>query len=151
VVYAIPGAVGLVALFANHRHGAPRDRVFLHLLASAAGLLLQALPHPVAVLAGRAIFGWALFQLVVQLETQLFSGSTPASYARDFSRFNFFQQLGALLSSFAAGALVQRLGTEATFLAGAAGFGVGCLLQRVQQARSRPGGADTSLGGLRAG
>jgi len=134
-VFAIPGAVALVALFVNQRarrRGAPlRDRLLGNLLLGAAGLMLQALPSEPAILAGRVVYGWALFQLIVKFEVLLFAFSTPSAYARDFSVFNFFQNLGVLLASFAAGALVQRYGIAVTFALAAAGFAVTALLDRL--------------------
>jgi len=135
LVFAIPGAVALAALFANQlqrTRGRPLpDHVLANLLLGAAGLALQAWPAPWAVLVGRVLYGWALFQLIVKFEVLLFRSSTPAAYARDFSVFNFFQNLGVLLSSFAAGALVERHGIAVTFAIAAAGFGVSALLARL--------------------
>lgn len=138
LVYAIPGAVALVALIINKRIGVLPHYVLTHLLLGATGLVLQALPHAPAILVGRVLYGWALFQLVVKFEVWLFSLSTPQSYARDFSVFNFFQNLGVLLSSFAAGALVQGHGVETTFAIGAAGFVVTALLYRLTLGRNLP-------------
>jgi DHA1 family multidrug resistance protein-like MFS transporter len=147
LVFAIPGAVALVALFVNQRarrRGAPLpDRVLANLLLGAAGLLLQAAPVEAAVLAGRVLYGWSLFQLIVKFEVMLFRFSTPAAYARDFSVFNFFQNLGVLLSSFAAGALVQHHGTAVTFAIGAAGFAAAALVERLLWGLDRPHAAHT--------
>lgn len=135
LVFAIPGVAALVALFVNQRArlkgGRLHDQVLANLLLGAAGLLLQAAPHEAAVLIGRALYGWSLFQVIVKFEVMLFRFSTPAAYARDFSVFNFFQNLGVLLSSFAAGALVQRYGAGITFVIGAAGFAATALLDRL--------------------
>jgi DHA1 family multidrug resistance protein-like MFS transporter len=135
LVFAIPGAMALVALFVNQRArqrgGRLQDQVLANLLLGAAGLLLQAAPLEAAVLVGRALYGWSIFQLVVKFEVLLFRFSTPAAYARDFSVFNFFQNLGVLLASFAAGALVQRYGTGITFAIGAAGFAATALIDRL--------------------
>jgi hypothetical protein len=142
LVFAIPGAVALVALFVNQRAKA-RGRVLLdqvpgNLVLGAVGLLLQAAPSVPAILVGRVLFGWALFQLIVKLEVLLFRISTPASYARDFSVFNFFQNLGVLLASFAAGALVDRHGIAVTFALAAAGLLATALLDRWLGAGGRP-------------
>jgi len=150
LVFAIPGAVALVALFVNQRarrrSGRLHDGVPANLVLGALGLLLQAAPLEVAVLAGRVLYGWSLFQLIVKFEVMLFRFSSPAAYARDFSVFNFFQNLGVLLSSVAAGALVQRYGTGVTFAIGAAGFGAAALVERLLWRLDRPPtalGADT--------
>jgi hypothetical protein len=110
LVFAIPGAVGLAALFVNQRlrqgHRRLPDQLLANLLLGTAGLVLQATPAEWAILAGRVLYGWALFQLIVKL--------------------------GVLLSSLAAGALVQRYGIVAiTFVIGAAGFAVTALLDRL--------------------
>lgn len=135
LVFAIPAAMGLAALIANQRArraGARlHDKVLPNLMLGAAGLLLQGAPHEAALLAGRLLYGWALFQLIVKFEVMLFRFSTPAAYARDFSVFNFFQNLGVVLSSFAAGALVERHGAGITFVLGAAGFVLTALLDRL--------------------
>ena len=134
-VFAIPGAVALVALFVNQRArartGRLPDHVLANLLLGTAGLMLQALPSEVAILAGRVLYGWALFQLIVKFEVLLFRFSTPPAYARDFSVFNFFQNLGVLLSSFAAGALVERHGIAVTFAIAAAVMAAVALLDRL--------------------
>jgi predicted MFS family arabinose efflux permease len=135
LVFAIPGAMALLALLVNQRArakgGHPPDHVMANLLLGAAGLMLQAVPAAWAILLGRVLFGWALFQLVVKLEVLLFRVSTPASYARDFSAFNFFQNLGVLLSSFAAGALVERYAIAVTFAVAAAVLAATALLDRL--------------------
>lgn len=134
-VFAIPGAVALVALFVNRRADAGKGRlleqVLGNLLLGATGLALQGAPSAIAILAGRVLYGWALFQLVVKFEVLMFRFSTPAAYARDFSIFNFFQNLGVLLSSFAAGALVQSHGIGITFALAAAGCAAAALLDRL--------------------
>lgn len=141
-VFAIPGAVALVALLVNQRartRGARlADGVLANLLLGTAGLALQAAPAEWAILAGRVLYGWSLFQLVVKFEVLLFRFSTPASYARDFSVFNFFQNLGVLLASFAAGALVQRHGIAITFAIAAAGFAAAALIDRLLLGLDRP-------------
>jgi DHA1 family multidrug resistance protein-like MFS transporter len=135
LAFAIPGIVALVALAANRRAqqrgvGA-LDHTLANLLLGAAGLLLQAAPSTPCIVLGRCLFGWALFQVVVKLETSLFRISTPQAYAGHYSIANFFQNLGVLLSSFAAGALVARFGIAITFAVAAAGFAVTALLDRL--------------------
>jgi DHA1 family multidrug resistance protein-like MFS transporter len=134
-VFAIPGAVALVALFVNRRAHGRTGRVYDHVLANlllgTAGMMLQAMPAEAAILAGRVLYGWALFQLIVKFEVLLFRFSAPPSYARDFSVFNFFQNLGVLLSSFAAGALVERHGIAVTFAIAAAVMAAVALLDRL--------------------
>lgn len=135
LVFAIPGMVALVALAANQRAQAQGMRLLDHtlgnLLLGAAGLLLQAAPSEAAVLFGRCLYGWALFQVTVKLEVSLFKLSTPEAYAGHYSIANFCQNLGVLLSSFAAGALVGRLGIPVTFLIGAAGLVLTAVLDRL--------------------
>lgn len=149
LVFAIPGGVALLALVLNKRAaeaGRPlRDQVFANLLLCAAGLLLQAAPAAAAVLAGRVLFGWALFQLIVKLEVILFRHSARETYGRDFSLYNFFQNLGVLLASYAAGAIVGRHGIAITFGLAAAGMAIAALLERLWSELDRPARAEPLL------
>ena len=149
LAFAIPGAVALVALVLNKRAaeaGRPlRDQVFANLLLCAAGLLVQAAPSAVAVLLGRVVFGWALFQLIVKLEVILFRHSARETYGRDFSLFNFFQNLGVLLASYAAGAIVERHGIAITFGLAAAGMALAALLERLWPELDRPAPTQPAL------
>lgn len=126
LAYAVPAAMALTGLALNHRarrQGRPlRDALLPNLLLGVAGLLLQAMPSPALLLLGRCLFGWALFQGVVKLETSVFKLSTPAAYATDYAVFNFFQNLGVLVASLAAGWLVQAIGVPLTFVVAAAGW-----------------------------
>jgi MFS transporter, DHA1 family, multidrug resistance protein len=142
LAFAIPGGVALVALVLNKRAaeaGRPlRDQVFANLLLCAAGLLLQGAPSAAAMLAGRVLFGWALFQLIVKLEVILFRHSARETYGRDFSLFNFFQNLGVLLASYAAGEIVERHGIAITFVLAAGGMALAALLERLWPELDRP-------------
>jgi DHA1 family multidrug resistance protein-like MFS transporter len=144
LVFALPGIVALFALAANKRAQDRGMKALDHTLANlalgTAGLLLQAAPSVWLVVAGRCLYGWALFQVVVKLELSLFRISTPDAYAGHYSVANALQNLGVLLSSFAAGALVARHDIAVTFLIGAAGFVATALLDRltVRVDRLRP-------------
>lgn len=135
MVFAIPGVVAIVALRLHARirarGGSLPDHTVANLLLGMSGLLLQAIPHPLPVVAGRVLYGWALFHIVVKLEVNLFRLSSPARYAHDYSLTNFFQNLGVLLSSFAAGAIVGRFGLHVPFLVAAGGFVLTALLDRL--------------------
>ena len=61
----------------------------------------------------------------------MFRVSTPSRYAGDYAVFNFFQNLGVLLSSFAAGALVQRFGIAPCFALAAVGLLLTLVLHRL--------------------
>lgn len=125
LVFAIPGIVALFALLLKRRlRVLPwwAEHSQINLLLAAVGLALQAVPSLWLILLGRCLYGWAIFQLVVKLEVTLFKISTPASYARDFSVINFFQNLGVLLSSFGAGYVVSLLGMPMTFAIAALGM-----------------------------
>jgi MFS transporter, DHA1 family, multidrug resistance protein len=135
LVFAIPGVVALFALMLNRRarsRGAePADWLPGQLALGAAGLMLQAFSSEVLVVLGRCLYGWALFQVAVKLEVSLFRISTPDAYASHFGIANFCQNLGVLLSSFAAGALVDRFGIGPTFVIAAGGFLLTALLDRL--------------------
>lgn len=126
LVFAIPGMVALAALRINKRIAARGMRLPNHMAANlllcTAGMLLQGVEAPLAIVAGRILFGWALFQIVVKLDVTMFALSTPASYAADYSVINFFQNLGVLLASFAAGAIVDTTGLRAPFFIASAGL-----------------------------
>ncbi|CAN7574825.1 MFS transporter [Variovorax sp. LjRoot290] len=135
MAFAIPGVVAIVALRLHARIRARGGRLPDHtvgnLLLGMVGLLLHAAPDPVWIVLGRVLYGWALFQIIVKLEVNLFRLSTPERYAHDYSITNFFQNLGVLLASFAAGAIVDRYGLHLPFLLAAGGFVLTALLDRL--------------------
>lgn len=118
-VYAVPGIVALLALWLNKRmkkqessyHG-----ILPALLWSLAGLFLQASGVDTIVWLGRCVYGWGIFQCLVRFDALLFDLSTPERYATDYSKIHFFQNLGVLLASFAAGALVESHGLRLPFV-----------------------------------
>lgn len=126
IVFAIPGMVAIVGLIINKSFLKNKirnlDHTAVNLLIGATGLLLQASSSPLLVLVGRCLYGWSLFQVVVKLEVTLFRISQPAFYDRDFAVTNFFQNLGVLLASFAAGYIVSWIGVPMSFALAAAGF-----------------------------
>lgn len=126
LVFAIPGMVALAALYINkHTAGQGRrlpDQMIPNLLLCTVGMLLQGVDVPLWIIVGRVLFGWAFFQIVVKLDVTMFALSTPSSYATDFSVINFFQNLGVLLASFAAGAIVDEISLRAPFFIASAGL-----------------------------
>lgn len=144
LAFAIPGIVAIVALGLQARlrqcGGERPDHTLGNLLLGAVGLLLQAAPEPALIVLGRVLYGWALFQIVVKLEVTLFRLSTPQRYARDYGITNFFQNLGVLLASFAAGFIVDRHGLQLPFLLAALGFVLTALLDRALVDRPDPRG-----------
>ncbi|GGI55035.1 MFS transporter [Oxalicibacterium solurbis] len=134
-VFAIPGMIAVMALaWQAHLQKRSRklpDHTIANLVLGAIGLLLHAAPEPMLIVLGRVLYGWALFQIIVKLEVNLFRLSTPQRYAQDYSITNFFQNLGVLLSSFAAGAIVSRYGLVVPFVLAAAGFILTALLDRL--------------------
>lgn len=134
-VFAIPGMIAVMALvWQAHLQKRSRklpDHTIANLALGAIGLLLHAAPEPTLIALGRVLYGWALFQIIVKLEVNLFRLSTPQRYAQDYSITNFFQNLGVLLSSFAAGAIVSRYGLVVPFVLAAVGFILTALLDRL--------------------
>lgn len=126
IVFAIPGVVAIIGLIINKsflkKQFRNLDHTAINLLIGATGLLLQASSSPLLILIGRCLYGWSLFQVVVKLEVTLFRISQPAFYDRDFAVTNFFQNLGVLLASFAAGYIVSWIGVPMSFALAAAGF-----------------------------
>lgn len=124
-VFAIPGIVALIGLwFAKRRR---REHVGSPVMTGALcagllGCLLQFSMNELGVIMGRILLGWAMFQGAVSLDLVLFQRSASASYAMDFSKIHIFQQLGVLVSSFAAGWLVASHGLRMPFLISAIGF-----------------------------
>lgn len=136
-IFAIPGAVA-VALLAldllGRRSGG--EAIAVPLAIGLTGMLLQASGEVAAILAGRVLFGWALFRVTVRLEVRLFRLSTPARYASDFSKIHLFQGLGVLIASWGAGRLVDAQGLASPFLVAALGFVLCALAHRLLLARA---------------
>jgi predicted MFS family arabinose efflux permease len=132
LVFAIPGMVALAALRINKRIAAQGrrlpDHMIPNLLLCSVGMLLQGVEAPLWIIVGRVLFGWAFFQIVVKLDVTMFALSTPASYAADFSVINFFQNLGVLLASFAAGAVVDEAGLRAPLFIASVGLLLSALI-----------------------
>ncbi|MDX1755928.1 MAG: MFS transporter [Marinobacter sp.] len=125
LVFAIPAAIAVLALWLNARRNATATAgagIVLAMVLAAVGLLIQGTDQPLYVLLGRCLFGWGLFQATVRLDQLLFALSTPARYAADFSKINFSQQFGVLVASLVAGSLVARFDLASPFLAGAGGL-----------------------------
>lgn len=130
-VFAIPGAVAVALLALDLLARRPAGQaILLPLAIGLVGLLLQASGEVVAILAGRVLFGWALFRITVRLELRLFQLSTPDRYASDFSKVHVFQGLGVLVASWGAGRLVEAFGLTAPFLVAATGLALCALAYR---------------------
>ncbi len=130
-IYAIPGFVALIALWINTKRKTTNDSfqgIISALLLGSVGLLLQGIPNEVVIITGRIIYGWAIFQGVVRFDVLLFKLSTPASYALDYSKVHFFQNLGVLLSSFSVGLMVEKQGLQIPFIIALSGFIITLLL-----------------------
>ncbi len=126
-MYAIPGFVALLALWINSKRNTNESGfqgIISVLLLGALGVLLQGIPLEIVVIAGRIIYGWAIFQGVVKFDVLLFELSTPDSYAIDYSKVHFFQNLGVLISSFSVGLLVENQGLQIPFIIAFAGFAI---------------------------
>ena len=130
LVFAIPGFAALAALAVNARRGERDSKVGLTpmVFLALAGLALQTSALTSAIVVGRAVYGWALLNVMVRLDLLVFRASAPEDYAVDFSRVNVFQGLGVMLASSCAGTLVRVFGLTAPFVLAIAGFGLGALL-----------------------
>ena len=127
IVYSIPAWVALVGLWINAHRNAPANNYFTVLRAlilAMIGAAVQGTGHPLAVVLGRIVFGWALFQGTVRLEVLVFELSRRERYAMDFSKIHIFQNVGVLLASFAVGAVVSAFGLQMPFGVAMAGFAV---------------------------
>ncbi|MGF1741337.1 hypothetical protein L4C34_09715 [Vibrio profundum] len=124
-LYSIPGWVALVGLWINHRansNSSHRQSILAALFIGIAGIMLQGTQQEWWVFIGRIIFGWGLFQATVRLEVFLFSQSSPAHYASDFSRVYFFQNIGLIAASFTVGYIVDSHSLVAPFYLAMAGL-----------------------------
>jgi predicted MFS family arabinose efflux permease len=132
--FAVPKMVAVAALLLNRwlalSEHHPARRTLGNLLLGAVGLLLQAAPDTATLLIGRVLFGWALFQLVINFDIQLYQLSTPDDFGRDYGVINIFQNTGVLIASFTAGSLVSLYGLQAPFAVACASFGLAALLWR---------------------
>jgi hypothetical protein len=131
-VFAIPGLSALLGLYVNARRGSDETSAHKRILAAVVlclgSLWLQSSAAPLLVVIGRFAYGWALFQMMVRLDSLVFQVSQKDSYATEFSRMNLFQGLGVLFASFTAGKLVSAFGPQVTFQISAGGFAFGALL-----------------------
>ncbi|HBG29352.1 MFS transporter [Candidatus Macondimonas diazotrophica] len=125
IIYAIPAWVALVGLWLNSRSKRERSSfsiVLQALVVAMIGAAIQSVPHPVAIVLGRVIFGWALFQGTVRLEVLVFELSSRHHYAIDFSKIHIFQNVGVLMASFAVGSVVSGYSLQMPFFVALAGF-----------------------------
>jgi MFS transporter, DHA1 family, multidrug resistance protein len=131
LVFALPALAALGALgyekLRGDRGGAYGGIIAATIIGMCA-LWLQASGISYLLLAGRFLFGWALFQAMVRLDLLLFRHSHPDTYAVDFSKVNLFQGLGVLVASLSAGTLVSTFGMRVPFIVAACGFFVGVSL-----------------------
>lgn len=122
-VYAIPGFVALIALWINNKRKSQGHKGIINALCiGLIGLFLQGIPSDVIVILGRIIYGWAIFQGVVKFDVLLFELSTPESYAIDYSKIHFFQNLGVLIASLNIGIIVDTYGLQIPFYIALMGF-----------------------------
>ncbi len=131
LVFALPALAALAALGYGKLRG-DRGGAYAGIAAATfagmCALWLQASGLPYLLVAGRFLFGWAIFQAMVRLDLLLFRHSHPDTYAVDFSKVNLFQGLGVLVASLTAGALVSGLGLRVPFIVAACGFLAGVSL-----------------------
>lgn len=131
LIYAIPGFIALFALWLNSKQKTNNSwyqTIVSVLTIGAIGLLLQGIPTEITIIVGRIIYGWAIFKGVVKFDILLFELSTPESYATDYSKVHFFQNLGVLLSSFSVGILVENQGLQIPFILAFLGFAITLIL-----------------------
>jgi predicted MFS family arabinose efflux permease len=119
-IYAIPALVALLALWFNKRF--KNGGIVSALLLGLIGLVLQGYPLAGIVVLGRVIYGWAFFQAAVKFDVLVFNVSVPESYAIEYSKIHFFQNMGVLISSFTAGLLVDQYGLRIPFIVAIAGY-----------------------------
>ncbi len=122
-MYAIPAIVALLVLLWDIRiKKTSSTNIVVPLCVGILGLWIQGIPIPGLVLVGRIIYGWAIFRAIVRFDVLLFEYSTTETYATDYSKVHFFQNLGVLISSFLVGILVDQYGLEIPFTIAWVGF-----------------------------
>ncbi len=124
-VYAIPALVAIAGLWMNQRRKAPESPwhgILPALLLAVSGAILQSYPSPVTIIAGRCLYGWAFFQSAVRFDALLFHITDPASYAIEYSKIHFFQNLGVLAASLSAGVLVEYFPLNVPFMMATGGY-----------------------------
>ena len=119
-IYAIPALVALVALWVNKRY--QYGGIVSALLLGLIGLLLQGYPVAFIVVIGRIVYGWAFFQAAVRFDVLVFKVSVPESYAIEYSKIHFFQNMGVLMASFTAGILVDQYSLRMPFMVAFVGY-----------------------------
>lgn len=123
LIYALPAFVALGVLWWDiKKKEGESNGIKIPLCIGVIGLFLQGIPLPSIVIIGRLIYGWAVFRAIVRFDVLLFESSTPDTYAMDYSKVNFFQNLGVLISSFLVGILVDNYGLEIPFTVAWIGF-----------------------------
>ncbi len=122
-VYALPAFVALAVLWWDtKRKGTKSTGISIPLCIGIMGLVMQGIPIPFLVILGRILYGWAVFRAIVRFDVLLFDYSTPDTYAIDYSKVHFFQNLGVLISSFLVGILVDQYGFVVPFKVACIGF-----------------------------
>ncbi|MCR9067167.1 MAG: hypothetical protein NXI00_24590, partial [Cytophagales bacterium] len=130
-IYAIPAWIALFGLWINHKQKNDVNHyrsIMQSLFIGVIGLWVQAQPDSMAIILGRIIFAWALFQVSVRLEILLFEKSSPERYGQDFSKVHFMQNLGIIASSFTVGHVVNTQGFSWTFYLAMSGLMITLLL-----------------------
>ncbi|WP_237390460.1 MFS transporter [Fulvivirga sediminis] len=130
-IYAIPGFVALLALWLEKKQqvgNSTLNAIVPSLLLGIVGLMLQGSGVSLVVIAGRLIYGWAIYQALVKFDVLLFELSTPKSYATDYSKIHFFQNLGVLIASCSVGVLVDNFGLYMPFWTATCGFAITLIL-----------------------
>lgn len=125
VVFAAPALAALLGLYLDgkrRRQANPYAGIAPAVAVGIGSVWLMASGIPLVVLAGRCLYGWALFQSMVRLDALLFRVAATNEYAVEFSKFNVFQGLGVLSASMVAGSAASSFGLGATFALSAAGF-----------------------------
>ncbi|MCG8672518.1 MAG: MFS transporter [Pseudomonadales bacterium] len=125
LIYSIPGWIALIGLWFNHRQKSEKNNyslIFNSLALALIGVMIQGIENTAAIIIGRCIFGWALFQVTVRLEVVMFELSHKDDYAVDFSKIHIFQNIGVLLASFCVGSIVSQFSLQMPFWISFNGF-----------------------------
>jgi MFS family permease len=124
-VYSIPAWVALFCLWRNTQKPSQKSHfnaIFFGALIGILGLILQGSTDGTTVVIGRALFGYAMFNITVRLEVLLFENSAQQDYGDNFSRVHFFQNLGVIVASLSVGYLVDKTDIQSVFELAAVAF-----------------------------
>ncbi|MEM0940493.1 MAG: MFS transporter [Bacteroidota bacterium] len=118
VIFSIPSIVALVTFPFLGRILKKQDaslNLSLFFLLGIFGLALQVSGILYAIIAGRIIYGIAIFVSFAAIDLFLFQHSSPNSYTVSYSKLHVFQNLGLLMAPLLAGIVAEKFNYQVLF------------------------------------